>query len=104
MHKVQAERKSEAETEQYGALATMEDITTGNCVNAVSPDFAVSPFSGTRQRRHLPSAGKTTPGKIKAHGKHVICRVPQDKAHGKEKHTANIRHLPCATSGHSAIK
>ena len=26
MHKVQAERKSEAETEQYGALATMEDM------------------------------------------------------------------------------
>ena len=51
-------------------------------------DFAVSLLLGTRQKSHLPSAGKQTLGKIWAHGKEGICRVPQGKAHGKQLHSA----------------
>ena len=72
----------------------IQTITTGN------NRFAECIPSGTRQKRCLPSAAKTTLSKIMALGKQSLCRVLKKttrqtrKKHSvKERHSATNRHV-----------
>ena len=55
--------------------------------------FAVCRFTGTWQTIYLPCARKTAYGKRTAHGKHNVCRVPNQPIHSKLQHTVNIFRL-----------